>query len=132
MELDCYTSSKVPHSRRFIVGPRDALYAEEDLAKSGYKQETKYKSTITFLYLWLHNESQAYESDGFILFSFIFPHSLLIAQLKTQFFIFHFFDEISPIKKALISPSCNTLVSPKAFFSKKTSLRRSTGENSQY
>jgi hypothetical protein len=56
--------------------------AEEDLAKSGYKQETNYKSLIIFLYFWLHNENQAYESDGFILFYFIFPHSLLIAHLK--------------------------------------------------
>ncbi len=35
---------------------------EEDLAKSGYKPEIKYKSLIIFLCLWLLNQNQVYQS----------------------------------------------------------------------
>jgi hypothetical protein len=34
---------------------------EEDLAKSGYKMDTKYKSLIILLYLWLHIANQIIE-----------------------------------------------------------------------
>ncbi len=35
---------------------------EEDLAKSGYKPEIKYKSLIIFQCLWLLNQNQVYQS----------------------------------------------------------------------
>jgi len=43
----------------------------EDLAKYGYKPEIKYKSLITLLYVWLHNENQIYESNDFYYFFFL-------------------------------------------------------------
>jgi hypothetical protein len=39
-----------------------------DLAKSGYKPEIKYKSSIILLYVWLHNENHIYEFGNFYFF----------------------------------------------------------------
>jgi hypothetical protein len=40
----------------------------EDLAKSGYKPEIKYKSSINLLYVWRHTENQICKSGAFFFF----------------------------------------------------------------
>jgi hypothetical protein len=55
----------------------------EDLAKYGYKPEIKYKSLITLLYVWLHNENQIYESNDFYYFFF---SVLATENLQNHFF----------------------------------------------
>jgi hypothetical protein len=52
-------------------------YPWDDLAKSGYKPEVKFKNLIILPYFWLHNENHIQESDNILLF---FPPSLLATE----------------------------------------------------
>jgi len=52
----------------------------EDLAKSGYKPDMKYKS-LTILYFWLLTENQIQKSGDFLFFYFFQSH---FWQLKTS------------------------------------------------
>jgi hypothetical protein len=63
-----------------------------DLARSGYKTNTKDKSLIILLYSWLHNENQISEYGDFLLFL-----PLASAELATAKSLL--FGEILPTKK---------------------------------
>jgi hypothetical protein len=56
---------------------------QEDLAKSGYKPEIKYKSFIIVLHFWLHNENQVNESGDV---KKKLPHFLATEDLPNHFF----------------------------------------------
>jgi hypothetical protein len=54
--------------KEFLFVEKSDNHPYGDLAKSGYKPEIKYKSSIILLYVWLHNENHIYEFGNFYFF----------------------------------------------------------------
>jgi hypothetical protein len=54
--------------KEFLFVEKSDNHPYGDLAKSGYKPEIKYKSSIISLYVWLHDENHIYEFGNFYFF----------------------------------------------------------------
>jgi len=68
---------------RYFCLQRKWPWSLEDVAKSSYKLDWKYKILIIILFLWLYTENQIYKSDS----SYLFSLSLLAIEILQNHFI---------------------------------------------
>jgi hypothetical protein len=87
-------------------------HPQEDLAKSGYKPDIKYKPLIILLYVWLHNDNHIYESGDFTSFFFLAPFWRQKTSKIILFVISSFFFRILAIYRQVKKDRCQHRLLP--------------------